>query len=53
MKKQITYEIILSDKSKDFKTKLYSDPSDWKNIDLSELIKRARAIGKNYIKCLR
>ena len=53
MKKQITYEIILSDKSKDFKTKLYSDPSDWKNIDLSELIKRARAIGKNYIKCIR
>jgi len=53
MKNKITYEIILSDESKDFKIKLYSDPSDWKNIDLSELINRARVLGKKYIKCVR
>jgi len=53
MGKEITYDIILSDKIKDFKIKLYSEPSDWKHIDLSELINRARTLGKNYIEFIR
>lgn len=53
MKKKITYEIALSDKHEDFAIKLYSEPSDWKNIDLSDLIKKARALGKKFIKCVR
>ena len=53
MRKKISYQIALSDENKDFKTKLYSEPSDWSNIDITELISKARALEKKFIKCVR
>lgn len=53
MKNKITYEIILSDKIEDFVKILHSKPKDYKDIDLTELIRRARELGKKEIKAIR
>ncbi|MFA6514985.1 MAG: hypothetical protein WCT42_01825 [Candidatus Paceibacterota bacterium] len=52
-REKISYEIILSGENKDFEKILHSEPEDYIEIDLRELIKRAHVKGLKIIKAIR